>query len=78
MTKEEINEYVKQFIPRMVKVRNAIVDDIKARGTLKKGVSGQITCPECGTGTVDYTYAGNYNRHIHARCSTEGCVAWME
>lgn len=39
--------------------------------------AGVITCPICGTGKLRYSRAG-YNGHVHARCSTDGCVAWME
>lgn len=53
--------------------RKAITDHIG----YAKGVSGTIPCPVCTTGTLSYTRAAS-NGHIHARCSTEGCVAWME
>lgn len=39
--------------------------------------SGIIICPICTTGSLRYSRAG-YNGHVHARCSTDGCVAWME
>jgi hypothetical protein len=39
--------------------------------------AGTMRCPICGTGTLGYSRAG-YNGHIHAKCSTNGCVAWME
>lgn len=35
-----------------------------------------ITCP-CCNGKLGYGKARS-NGHIHAQCSTEGCVAWME
>ena len=38
---------------------------------------GEMKCPVCGTGRLRYSRA-NYNGHIHARCSANGCVAWME
>lgn len=38
---------------------------------------GSLACPVCTTGTLGYRRAA-LNGHIHARCSTEGCVAWME
>lgn len=43
----------------------------------KRGVRGAIACPVCSTGSLHYSIA-NYNGHIHAQCSTTGCVAWME
>lgn len=65
------------FLEKMVKVRKAITDYIAENGLKKKSTKGQIACPVCG-GTVAWSYAGSYNRHIHATCSTEGCVSWME
>jgi hypothetical protein len=38
--------------------------------------AGNLPCPVCKAGTLHWTMASN--KHIHARCSTAGCVAWME
>jgi hypothetical protein len=38
---------------------------------------GSMPCPVCKTGTLRYSRAA-YNGHVHGRCSTDGCVAWME
>lgn len=38
---------------------------------------GTMNCPVCGTGKLRYSRA-SYNGHVHAQCTTEGCVAWME
>jgi hypothetical protein len=38
---------------------------------------GSMSCPVCKTGTLRYSRAA-YNGHVHAGCSTEGCVRWME
>lgn len=38
--------------------------------------AGKMKCPLCA-GELRYSRAG-YNGHIHAACSTEGCVRWME
>lgn len=43
----------------------------------KGGASGEITCPVCESGTLKFSRSG-YNGHIHATCTTDGCVAWME
>jgi len=52
--------------------------DAKAKGFGKgKGGTGSIPCPVCKTGTLHYSVAG-YNGHMHGRCSTGGCVAWMQ
>ena len=39
--------------------------------------AGEMDCPVCKAGRLRYSRAG-YNGHIHARCSTPSCVAWME
>jgi hypothetical protein len=39
--------------------------------------AGEMACPVCGAGKLRYSRSG-YNGHIHAACSTDGCVAWME
>jgi hypothetical protein len=80
-TAEEIEAEDKMFqehFERTVKAREAIVDD--CGGPWKKGAlsaSGEIPCPVCGTGQLKYSRAG-CNGHIHAACTTENCVAWME
>lgn len=39
--------------------------------------AGEMACPVCNTGKLRYSRAG-YNGHVHALCSTDGCVAWRE
>ena len=39
--------------------------------------NGAMACPVCNAGTLRYSRA-SCNGHVHAQCSTEGCVAWME
>ena len=50
----------------------------KALG-LKIGNGGAATvdCPVCMTGTIHYTVA-SCNGHMWGKCTTKGCVAWME
>jgi|JI10StandDraft_1071094.scaffolds.fasta_scaffold626375_3 hypothetical protein len=63
----------------MAKARNAIVDSLGGpwkRGT--PGASGTIDCPVClSEKKLQFSRSG-YNGHIHAGCSTDGCVRWME
>jgi len=63
----------------MAKARNAIVDSLG--GPWKKGMSstsGVIDCPKCsGEKTLRFSRSG-YNGHIHASCTTEKCLSWME
>lgn len=84
-TKEQVIEYkaksdafIAQFMKRMVVVRPAIEADIETRNMKKRSCQGIIDCPACAAGKVHYSYAGNVNGHIHARCTTKGCVEWME
>lgn len=63
---------------RTMKCRAAIVAHLG--GPWKRGMGGkrgEIACPACESGTLRFTRSG-YNGHIHAACSTEGCVSWME
>jgi hypothetical protein len=60
--------------------RAAIVDNLGGPWSRqnRKGGSGVIDCPVCGgKETLKFSRA-SYNGHIHARCTTENCVAWME
>lgn len=65
-------------VERMTKARHAAKDDAKAKGLGKgRGGAGSIPCPSCDGGTLRYSVA-SYNGHMHGRCSTLGCVSWME
>lgn len=58
--------------------RKAIVEFLGGpwkKGTI--GASGHIDCPVCIDGTLRFTRSG-YNGHIHAGCTTDGCVGWIE
>lgn len=81
-TAEEIAEDDRQMAERFAsfgKAREAIVAD--CGGPWKRGMggsSGSIDCPVCdGAETLQYSRS-SYNGHIHARCSTDDCVSWME
>jgi hypothetical protein len=39
--------------------------------------AGEMACPICEAGKLRYSRSG-YNGHVHAGCTTEGCVSWME
>jgi hypothetical protein len=79
-TPEQLAEWkaeMNRSMERIGKARKAIVDHLG--GPWKRGMtgsSGSIPCPNCA-GTLQFSRAG-YNGHIHARCSSEDCVAWME
>jgi hypothetical protein len=83
-TREQAEEYGKKrdaeialSLKRIGIVRAAIISAIGPE-RMKQGISGVIDCPVCTTGKVRYSRAGSYNGHVHASCSTAGCVSWME
>lgn len=53
-------------------------EDAKKHGLKKgNGGAGSVPCPACKTGTLHYSVAG-YNGHMHGRCTTADCLAWMQ
>jgi len=38
---------------------------------------GEMSCPVCKGGILRYRWS-SWNGHIHAKCSTKGCVDWAE
>lgn len=63
---------------RGIKARHAAKDDANGKGFAKgHGGIGAIPCPCCESGELRYSVA-SYNGHMHGRCSTAGCVSWME
>ncbi|MFZ1005317.1 MAG: hypothetical protein WAN65_00665 [Candidatus Sulfotelmatobacter sp.] len=80
-TPEEIAAHeadLRERITRIGTIRTAIIQACIIRGAIgdKKSCAGQIPCPACKTGTVQYSRASN--GHVHARCSTANCASWME
>jgi len=72
-TQEEIAREDEESAARFEKIvtaRAAIMADVGESGL------GAIICPVCKCGTLTYTIA--MNGHVHAKCSTDGCVCWME
>ncbi len=67
---DEMNGHIK----KMFSARSAIVAELDR--LQMKGGGGVMECPVC-KGRLRYSRAAS-NGHIHARCSTEGCVSWME
>lgn len=57
---------------------NAATEDAKKQGFKRgNGGMGVVPCPVCKTGDLHYSVSG-YNGHMHGRCSTNGCVSWMQ
>lgn len=63
-------------IQNTITARQTITDYLKANNKPLRNVAGQIPCPICKSGTLQFSIA--YNGHCHASCSTSGCVSWME
>jgi hypothetical protein len=80
-TEEEVqaeNERIEKATARLFAGFKAVAEDAQKRGFKKgNGGQGQVCCPVCEHGTIHYSVAG-YNGHRHARCTTAGCVAFME
>lgn len=74
----EHKAHTTKLMAKLTVVRPAIMAHAKAHGYANgNGVSDFIDCPACKTGRVRYSVSG-YNGHVHAHCSTSGCVSWME
>jgi len=58
---------------KVLRARKAITDKVGKQ----RGVSGEIACPVCATGKLRYSIAWT-NGRIHAGCTTDNCVRWME
>jgi hypothetical protein len=64
---------VAESFTRIMIARMAIIE----KEGKKRGVTGHIKCPVCKVGKLRYSIA-EINGHIHAGCTTKGCVRWME
>jgi nitrite reductase/ring-hydroxylating ferredoxin subunit len=42
-----------------------------------KGATGKVPCDSCGIGEI-YLSMASVNGHVHGKCTTLGCVSWME
>ncbi len=81
-TAEELaarDKMIEQMFAAADKARTAIVESLG--GPWKQGApgaSGRIDCPVCGGKKSLRFSRASVNGHIHAGCTTEGCVQWME
>ena len=77
-TEAEIDARESQIEASMERHRKAAPVILKIRAANKgKTAHGAVDCPACGTGTLSWSISG-YNGHMHGRCSTSGCLNWME
>ncbi len=73
MTQAEVDAEYQAFeadAAKMLKARAAIV--------VSKKKAGPIDCPVCAMPQALAFSQSSFNGHIHAVCSTPGCVKWME
>ena len=80
-TREEAEAKTDEWMKRVERSRLCITAahaDAKAKG-FGKGHGGVslLPCPSGCGGELRYSVA-SYNGHMHAKCSTKGCVSWME
>lgn len=71
-------EEIRESTNKTLKAVSAAKLDAAAKG-LGRNSGGQssLKCPCCEEGLLSYRVAA-VNGHMHAKCSTEGCVSWME
>jgi hypothetical protein len=76
-TPEEIKAHEEWIDVRMNRM-GTVMKGIKPWRDAHKGKSAAevVECPAC-KGRLHLSISG-YNGHIHGRCETDGCVAWME
>lgn len=80
-TPEEIaahEQWAAERMNELGKVMTAILPWRKEQKAKRVGASKVMDCPACnGAMTLSLSISG-YNGHVHGRCSTAGCVSWME
>lgn len=68
------NKTETEMAMRMVE---SVCQEAKLRGFKKgQGGQGEMPCPKCGKNL--YFTVASLNGHIWARCTTKGCLAWMQ
>lgn len=75
-TTDEIEAEIAEDCRRLEQL-GAAMTAIREHSEGKRGVSGKLPCPACPDGQLSYSIA-NRNGHIHARCSTPSCIAFMQ
>jgi len=76
-TNQEIQAYEAEMTAHMNKflLLTPVIKKVK-RENFGKAWSGTVECPVC-KGKLWMTHS-SYNGHVHGKCETKGCVAWME
>ncbi len=68
---KEDSEFDKLF-ENVMNARSLIVKDSEG----KRNRAEKVDCPVCSAGKLEYYVA--FNGHIHATCTTEHCLNWLE
>ena len=53
-----------------------LIDEVRETIIATKLECGTVECPKCGKRIA--FRVSSYNGHVHARCETLDCIAWME
>jgi hypothetical protein len=67
-------EQIDRSVKNIGAARKAITDETKGA----RRVQGSVPCPVCNRPGKSLVYSVAFNGHIHARCMTPDCVAWLE
>jgi hypothetical protein len=70
---ESIRKFTVAYTGNVREWRNANKWDRKN----PKSAQGKVPCEACGKGEIHLSMAA-YNGHVHGKCTTEGCLSWME
>lgn len=65
---------------RRMRLAEPIVSAFRAAnrvGKKFKSASTVVDCPVCGTGKLHMSHSG-HNGHVWGKCTTDGCLGWME
>lgn len=75
--KRETDEALKKFMVAFTGAVAAWRDANKWDKKNPKAAAGKVPCEACGKGEIHLSMAA-YNGHVWGKCTTDGCVSWME
>lgn len=67
----EFREWIREVFPLIEKAKHLIIEKSDAQNSIM-----QINCPRCGC-ELRASYTAS-NGHTRGKCSTEGCLEWIE
>lgn len=83
-TREEIDAHEAEVSAAITKMMIAYSGNVRKwraeQGWSKSNrvsAQGVVPCEACGKGEIHLTMA-SYNGHVWGKCTTDGCVSWME